>query len=248
MHSLFSASQFRSTEKNWELHYFEETDSTNQQAKEYILKNPPSSPCVFLAEQQSSGRGRRANSWESEAGKDLLMTAVIETELPLSEVHKVATSVALALANVMQSYKLMPQVKFPNDIYIDGLKVAGILIEQIKGFTLIGIGINVNSTPVLETATSIFSQLDYEISREELLSTILNQLVQKVSLCQHHYQSIIEGIAPLDLFYNRELQYTMDSKVFRGIGKGLSKNGYLLIDHGTGAIEVDSGHDFRLIV
>ncbi|MGJ8673327.1 biotin--[acetyl-CoA-carboxylase] ligase [Rubritalea sp.] len=247
MDSHFSLSQFRSLQKNWELHYFIETDSTNEQAKKLVLSNPPTEPCVFLAEQQLNGRGRRENTWTSAYGQDLLFTAVIETGLALSDAHKVATSSALAVAHALATYGLQPQVKFPNDIYLSNSKVAGILIEQLQSYTLIGIGINVNSIPSIDTATSLFTQLEKTISREELLAAILNQLIQKISLCQDHYQRIRAEIEPLDLFYDQRVQYIKDSQSFQGIGRGLSKNGYLLIDHGSGPEEVHTGHSFRLI-
>ena len=243
---MFSISTFQSLQSNWELHYLEQTDSTNLRAKALVDNTPPEQPCVILADDQNAGRGRRDSRWCSQPAKDLLFTAVLETELTSKDLHKAATTTALALACTLNQRGLQAQIKFPNDLYVDDKKIAGILIEQVEAFTLVGIGLNVNSTPELTTATSMLTQLGRVTTREALLSDILNQLIQKLSLCQKHYAQIRAEIAPLDMLNQQSIEYTIGDKTCHGVCHGLSAEGYMLIDHGDGPREVHHGHSFRI--
>lgn len=254
MHHSFSTEAFEALQSHWKLVYFPETDSTNEQAKQLIIKSidhDSLSGTVILTDQQNYGKGRRNNQWTSSPGEDLLFTAIIETELPLAQIHKVATTAALALAIELEKLGFSPMIKFPNDLYINQKKTAGILIEQIKEFTLIGIGINVNSHPSLENSTSLIqnSPLAEFVSRENLLASFLSQLTIQLSLCKDHYPSIQENLNRFDLLYGKKIQFIQDSKTHTGTAKGISPNGYLLvqIDNHNNPTEIHSGHTFRVL-
>lgn len=256
MHSYFSIEAFEQLQPYWQLHYFPETDSTNEQSKlaiqrELTHNNTFRSGSIFLADHQNKGKGRRDNVWSSSPGEDLLFTAVIETEIPLDQIHKIATASALALVKSFASLSpsLSTEIKFPNDVYLGGKKCAGILIEQVKQFTLIGIGINVNSLPQLENSTSLIQQLGSPVCREKLLAKVLDQLLTKISLCKADYTTIQSQITPYDFFFDKTIQFKQDSVTHIGTAKGLSPNGYILVDtyNGEGPREIQSGHSFRVI-
>ena len=254
MHHSFSTEAFEALQSHWKLVYFPETNSTNEQAKQLIIKSidhDSLSGTVILTDQQNQGKGRRSNQWTSSPGEDLLFTAIIETELPLDQIHKVATTTALAIAIELEKIGLKPMIKFPNDIYLNNKKTAGILIEQQKEFTLIGVGINVNSNPSLENATSLLQQhsTNSPISREKLLASFLSQLTKQLSLCINHYTSIQQNLQKYDLFYGKKIQFIQDSTTHYGTVQGISPNGYLLVqlNSHTEPTEIHSGHTFRLI-
>ena len=262
MHPTFSTTAFEAQQSHWKIIYYPETNSTNEQAKQSVINATEAqlgtlSGTVFLADQQTLGKGRRHNQWTSSPGEDLLFTAVIEIELPLTEIHKVATTAALALSLELENLGLYPMIKFPNDIYLNNKKTAGILIEQIKQFTLIGVGINVNSMPTLANSTSLIQQLENNTStsREKLLAAFLNQLTAQLSLCKDHFVTIQKNLRQYDLFFEKKIQFTQDSYLHTGIAKGISSNGYLLVlldnndntSSPKGPIEIHSGHTFRLI-
>lgn len=247
IHPPFSTTQFQALQNNWDLHYFGQTDSTNQQAKALLERALPDKPSVLLADFQHAGRGRRENSWSSPPAQDLLFTALLETGLSNTNIHKVATTTALAVALVLERYGVEPAIKFPNDVYINRRKVAGILIEQVKEFTLIGIGVNVNSQPHNAAATSLMDQLGKAVPREPLLADLLNQLTQKLSLCDKFYPQIKNEIAPLDMLFNQPIEYVENGKTMVGRGSGLSDDGYILVDHGDGPRQVCAGHQFRIL-
>ena len=258
MHPFFSTKVFELQQTHWKLVYFPETDSTNEQAKQHILNATNAqleslSGTVFLTDQQNHGKGRRDNQWTSSPGQDLLFTAVIETELPLAQIHKIATTTALALAIELEKIGFKPMIKFPNDIYLENKKTAGILIEQRKQFTLIGVGINVNSHPTLENSTSLIQNTPSgsPTPREKLIASFLTQLTTQLSLSKDHYTNIQQNLQPFDLFYGKKIQFTQDSTTLTGTAKGISPNGYLLVildkSNSDELTEIHSGHTFRII-
>jgi BirA family biotin operon repressor/biotin-[acetyl-CoA-carboxylase] ligase len=118
------------------------TDSTNERARELAVAGAPSGTVITAAE-QSAGRGRRGRAWSGPAGKALLYTAVLR---PLAVEHALLPlTVPLATCAAIES--LAPvrcEIKWPNDVWIDRRKVAGVLIEaRPPEWAVIGVGINV---------------------------------------------------------------------------------------------------------
>src|SRR5690349_19588487 len=138
---------------------------------------------IAVAEEQSEGRGRLGRSWEAPAGSSILVSVVLvpPVEAPrLPELSLVAGgAVAQAIASVTG---IQPAIKYPNDVLIEGRKVAGILAESSAGRVLLGIGVNVNRTedelPV-ETQTeptSLRVELGERVDRRVLLAALLREL------------------------------------------------------------------------
>lgn len=136
---------------------------------------------VAVAEHQTMGRGRSGRSWEDEPGRSLLFSVLLrpaEGLLPqLSLVAALATAEALAAACGRST-----SVKWPNDVLLDGRKVAGILLEAADGAVIAGVGVNVNQGPdelPRETrlpATSLRLETGREHDRGALLAAILAAL------------------------------------------------------------------------
>jgi len=105
---------------------------------------------LILAEQQEAGRGQQGNSWVSEPGRNLTFSLVLEPRfLPADRQFQLLEAVSLGVTDALAEFDIKPSIKWPNDILIDGRKVAGILIEHdLRGMELVrsivGIGLNVN--------------------------------------------------------------------------------------------------------
>jgi BirA family transcriptional regulator, biotin operon repressor / biotin---[acetyl-CoA-carboxylase] ligase len=142
--------------------HFRRTDSTNERAKELALGGAPGG-LVVTADEQTAGRGRRGNEWFAPPGSCLLYSALLRpfatdgsTLLPL------AVPVAVCEA-AEQAAPVRCQVKWPNDVWVDERKVAGVLVEARpdEGWAVIGVGLNVAIPPedfpaeLRETATSL---------------------------------------------------------------------------------------------
>ncbi len=141
---------------------YEETASTNDVAAKLAVQGMPEGTVIF-AESQSKGRGRLGRSWVSPKGKGILMSVIFRPKLLPNQASQMTLMSAVAVAKAIEKEAgITSQIKWPNDILIEGKKVAGILTEmqgetdQIR-YLIVGIGINVTVPTELlpENATSI---------------------------------------------------------------------------------------------
>ncbi len=144
--------------------HFRVTDSTNARARELVEAGAPGGTVVTAAE-QTAGRGRQGRSWTAPAGKALLYSAVLR---PLDERHLLLPlSVPLAVCELAEALEpgIECAIKWPNDVWVEGRKLAGVLIEAKPqdGWAVIGVGLNLSIAPsefppdLRETAVSLFS-------------------------------------------------------------------------------------------
>ena len=170
------------------LSYYSTVDSTMRLAREgYDAGGSHGS--LFLSEEQTAGRGRQGRSFFSPAGENLYFTILLVGSA--DELRSVALAVPLAVCNAVRNEGVDASIKWPNDIWVDGLKLSGILIDaQGTGDELVvmpGIGINVNTDfrardDLRDIATSIRSSLGKEVSRERLLASVCNNLERLLSV------------------------------------------------------------------
>lgn len=159
----------------------DETTSTQDAARREAAGSPCSGTVVFT-EEQSRGRGRFHRDWQSTPGKDLTFSVVLRA--PDHELNPslltVTTSVAVC-ETVVETLNLPARIRWPNDIVLAGRKIAGILVERTQPRRcppafILGVGLNVNSTPTLKTATSLSEVSGHEIDRLSLARELLRSL------------------------------------------------------------------------
>ena len=169
--------------------WLDETDSTNAEAMRMLKRGKPTEGSCIVARYQSEGRGQRSNVWNSSPGENLLASFILyPPESVARHAFLLSKSVALAVHGTLQHFTPgQVQIKWPNDILINGKKAAGILIEnQWLGShwhaAVVGIGVNVNQREFkLENATSLASNTTGVITPE----TVLNQLQTRLSSMYH---------------------------------------------------------------
>ena len=167
---------------------FKNIDSTNKYLQNLLEEGADIVDNVVVADFQSSGKGQGKNVWESEAGKNLLFSIALDMSFLRAESQFVLTQmVSVAMINVMKNY--LPEeslfIKWPNDIYFNDNKIAGILIKnEIKGMmmgtSIIGIGLNVNQESFDENLPNPISMKmitgkDYDL--EEIFWDICSRLI-----------------------------------------------------------------------
>jgi BirA family biotin operon repressor/biotin-[acetyl-CoA-carboxylase] ligase len=136
--------------KNKNYIFLNEVESTNNYANHLVLSKAAVNGTVVLAQHQKMGRGQQGNHWESEFGKNLLMSIILFPHfLPAAKQFYLSKITSLALTGFITNETSEVTIKWPNDIYIGNKKLAGILIENsIKvnylDSTIIGIGLNLN--------------------------------------------------------------------------------------------------------
>lgn len=165
------------------VYYFKEAGSTNDIAKELAEDGAPEGSIV-IAEKQIKGRGKQNRVWFSPKG-GLWLSLILRPKWKVNEISKSTLIAAVSVCEAIQKItRLYPQIKWPNDVYISGKKVAGILSEvSIKNesvhYLILGIGINVNipqekfPKELVGISTSLFIELGKKVSLYELLSAFL---------------------------------------------------------------------------
>ena len=149
--------------------FYEETDSTNTRAREYAKENPGES-AIFIADCQSAGRGRRGRSFVSNRGAGIYISFLIYPEEKVNDATQMTAKAAVALARAVESMcGCKIDIKWVNDLYLGGKKLAGILTEgevDNEGkiaYQVVGMGINVYKNAISEEISGIATSLENEV-------------------------------------------------------------------------------------
>lgn len=166
---------------------FRETKSTNDLLLREAQSGAEEGFCI-VAESQSGGRGRLGRSWESPPGQGLWFSLLFRPAWPISDTQRLTLITSVALSNAIERLTTLPcQIKWPNDIFLHGRKLAGILTEAQGDmdrlhYAVVGIGLNVHQSekdfsPALrKTATSIRTEAGQAPRRADLLIAIFQEL------------------------------------------------------------------------
>lgn len=204
--------------------------STNDRARE-LAADGAVHGTIVTADEQTAGRGRRGRSWESPLGQSLLLSVVLRSPPDLLTLR-----VAVAAANACGDDA---QIKWPNDVLVDGRKVAGILCEQTPGedWAVAGIGVNVavdldQLEPQLRASAGTLGRTKAEIGpfRDELL----RQLSRALTLGA---KDLTEQWGARDALAGERIEWNGGT----GIAAGIDGEGRLLVDVGAERIALDSG-------
>ncbi|TBU87504.1 bifunctional biotin--[acetyl-CoA-carboxylase] ligase/biotin operon repressor BirA [Stutzerimonas kirkiae] len=239
----------------WSVFLREEIDSTNAEALR-LLQCPTSLPFIVVAESQTAGRGRRGRRWASPPVRNLYCSFALRVEAGGRHLSGMSLAVGLAVVDTLRSLGV-PGVglKWPNDVYVDGKKVAGILLELTgdpadQCHVVIGIGINVNMTfsvdEIDQPWTSLRSVLGALVDRNELLLRLA------MSLSGYLERHISEGFSALraeweavNVWQGLMCRLSAGSQEVLGRVLGVDDHGALRLDV-DGCIYVFSGGELSL--
>ena len=216
--------------------HFRVIDSTNTAARELAAADAPGGT-VVTATGQDAGRGRQGRSWHAAPGKSLVYSAILR---PLEARHSLLPlAVPLAVCEAAESLAPVAcQVKWPNDIWIDGRKAAGILIEARPqdAWAVIGVGLNVSLAPgdfpddLRETSASIGA--DIEVG--EALGALNHALGHWVDAPR---DEVLVEYRRRDGLRGREIEWAEDS----GTAAGIADDGNLLVRTAAGEVRLGAG-------
>ena len=167
-----------------EIHFYECADSTNTRAKEWAKYSAEKRPAVFIANEQSAGRGRRGRSFVSEGGAGIYISILTYPEESGADATATTARAAVTLAKATESLSECDiKIKWVNDLYLGGKKLAGILTEGEMdkdgkvAYQVVGMGINVYknaiSDEISDIATSIEGETGIGIDRSKLAAAII---------------------------------------------------------------------------
>jgi len=236
------------------IHHYYRAGSTNTIAMESANAGAAHGS-VFLAEQQTAGRGRGNNQWHSAESAGIYCSVIVRPALPPSEVLVLSLAAGLAVRFAVQEIdsRVVPDLKWPNDVLVEGKKFCGILTEMNAEATrvrhiVVGIGINVNQAEfpgdLQQSATSLRITTGSQWSRVDLCAALLKSL-------DREYQSLIaKPEAHNDILRRFEEQSSMvrgkrvrveENGGFEGITEGLDSRGFLRVRTEGGVRIVYSG-------
>ncbi|HEV3223625.1 MAG TPA: biotin--[acetyl-CoA-carboxylase] ligase [Puia sp.] len=221
----------------------ESVDSTNNYAMARIHEGMASDGLICLAHHQWAGKGQRGKTWLDEPGQNLIMSLVIEPgNLILSQQFLFSAAVALGVLDLIQTIERENwRIKWPNDIYWNDRKAAGILIESIiKGknwqFAVVGIGMNLNQESFPEEISNAISLKQITGSNYEPVS-FARKLVHSI---QNHISLLRMDPSKILIEFNQSLYKRNDSVVLKRGNElivtkiiGVNENGQLLTDMGS---------------
>ncbi len=229
---------------------FSTLTSTNDHAIERAIDTSCNKPLLVVAERQTAGRGRGANRWWSNEGAltfSLLLEKVPDVAcLPVS----LATGVAVCDAIETLTEKTGFGLKWPNDVYVSGLKIAGILVErpaQSKGDVVIGIGLNVNNSmrfapsEISKAATSLLdvTGLNYEL--HDVLICMLSQIEKTIAAMTTDQSYLQQRWRQLCILRGKNVVVAAGNLQHVGLCKGIDENGALIIETTSGREKCSSG-------
>lgn len=234
---------------NYNFIHIPQVDSTNRYAHQLITSGSAGEGDVITTHNQTSGVGQVDNFWESEPGKNLTMSIIVEPRhLEASNQFVITQQVSLAIWQTIKSYLKGHNVyiKWPNDIYVNSLKLGGVLIQNfILGssisFSIIGIGININQRDFLSDAPNPVSMaqitnesFDITMVRDSILNRFNDHYND--SLYTHSFIGLKQQYLS-KLFRINELTSFEDSQgKFRGKIKDVDEYGRLIIMKETGMV------------
>ncbi|MBR4039433.1 MAG: biotin--[Clostridia bacterium] len=225
-----------------EIVYFDETDSTNRQARILAMEGAAHGTLV-LADRQTAGRGRRGRGWISPAGEGIFMTLIVRPQARPSQAAKMSLSLALAVARaIRRETGLDARIKWPNDIVIGGRKVCGLLLEmdataQKINSIAAGVGINVHQTrfdeEIAHTASSLDLLAGRRISRNALVRAFLAEFERAQTLCDEEMMCEYRGLSAT---IGQRVQVIALDGTYTGTAKGITQSGSLLVEDDAGAL------------
>lgn len=230
--------------------HFEESVTSTQKIAQTLANNGTPEGTIVVADQQTSGRGRMAREWYSPSGTGIWMSMIVKPNIPVHATPQLTLLTAVAIVQAIEELTpIKPDIKWPNDILINGKKVVGILTElqaeadQVHS-VIIGTGINVNQKcddfpeALQQVATSFYIETGKHWERAEFIQTILMKFEDLYTLYLNN------GFKPIKLLwesYAISLNKNMIARTLNGTVEGraigINDSGVLLLETNDGTVK-----------
>ncbi len=243
----------------WDVHYFPEIPSAQTYAAQ-VYRREGRAGVFVAANYQTVGRGRGGRIWIAPRGQALLFSFILLPGRDVSSPHFLAITVAVALCDALRSHLgLKPEVKWPNDVLLNGKKVCGILTEIVKSSegepgVVIGVGLNVNQQAyafrgkLSRTATSLRIESRKLIPRIPLLSAIMRHFEDKYFLfLKGRRDEIIRQWKGYSSILGRRVSLRSGKRKVQGTVIDLEDNGAIVLRLATDSTESFFGSDCRFM-
>lgn len=229
----------------WRIEALAETVSTNSEVMRRAEAGEPEGLALF-ADHQTAGRGRRGNRWLAPPGTALLGSMLLRPAAPPAQWPRLTLAAAVAVCEAVEALvPLTARIKWPNDVLVDGRKLAGVLIESRLGAkhraVVVGIGLNVGmaSFPadLRQPATSLRLATAHPPARAALASALLDSLHRTARLAFHGWEELRACFHQRDAFRGVRLHAESAAGACDGTGAGIDGDGCFLITRADGRTE-----------
>jgi BirA family biotin operon repressor/biotin-[acetyl-CoA-carboxylase] ligase len=228
--------------------------STNDRGVELAADPRVDAPCLVLAEQQTAGRGRGANRWWAAEGA-LTFSVVLTPDvhrLPASRWPELSLTMGTSVCAAVRPFVPAADVrlKWPNDVYLNGRKVGGILVEApgcAQGTIVVGVGLNVNNRiqtaphELRSKAVALCDVIGEALERLDVLIAVLQAFEQQLRLLIHSPEDVRQRWRQDDLLLGRSVTVGNERDVVTGTSAGIDDDGALLLRTEAGPRRIYGG-------
>jgi BirA family biotin operon repressor/biotin-[acetyl-CoA-carboxylase] ligase len=234
---------------------FETLGSTNTEAAEQARRGVPEGTCV-IAREQTAGRGRHGRAWVSDADAGLYFSIVLRPELEPKFLPLLTLMSGVAVCDTLRKVGVNADIKWVNDLLVNGKKIAGILAETVEtphgAAVIVGIGVNLKASnfplDIAETATAIESETGKAVTADEFSESLTHFIA-------YFYDMLGEpdGAAQIlrswqqrsSYFSGKNVRVTLNDTAIEGVTDGLDESGALRVRIADGSVKIIHAGDVR---
>lgn len=234
--------------EDMELRLFELIDSTSTEARRSLLSGTVP-PAVFIAEEQSGGRGRTGKSFFSPRGSGIYLSLLLDSTETFDDGVFLTSAAAVAVRRAIFSVTgISPEIKWVNDLYFNGKKICGILTESLtlgeKRYIIIGVGINLSTEAFPKEISDIAASLGVTGVRNALCAECVNNLI---SVCKEpDRKALTEEYKGFSCVLGKQITYTENGRSYEGFAKDVNEYGHLIVEDSLGNTRTLSSGEISL--
>ncbi len=207
---------------------------------------------IVITDQQLSGKGQRGRKWVFQGGKSVAFSFFSNHDIDSNKIGYLPILSGLAVRNALTKLNVYSQLKWPNDIIVNGKKIGGILCESTirkksSRNIVIGIGMNINQDENdvqnlnIPNAGSLKTEYNKAFVREEVISSVINNLEILLQSFPKNINKITHNWVKACAHLNQDIELSYNSKKIKGIFKGLGDNGVGIVEKNGILIDIASG-------
>jgi BirA family biotin operon repressor/biotin-[acetyl-CoA-carboxylase] ligase len=226
----------------------EKISSTNDELRAFAEKGTAEG-LILIAEEQMAGRGRRGAAWLSPKGENLAFSVLLRPSASKALWHRLSLAAGLAVAEALEKFVPVAEIKWPNDVRVSGKKIAGILVEAGADFVIVGIGINVNSTGFPEelAATSLREECGREADRAQVLLEVVSRLARHSGGIGADFGGMLSAIRERCALTGHHVSFLSAGERREGFVRGIGSAGELLLEIGGEVEGIFQADEVRVI-
>lgn len=238
----------------------DEVDSTNKYLKE-LAKNSTIDHMVVIANKQTGGRGRLGRSFVSNQTSGIYMSILVRPDISINLAKKITCMVSVATSKAIEKFtNAKVSIKWVNDLYLNHKKICGILTEASTSleqnnmeYVIMGIGINCYhqtfDEELAKKATTLEDELGVVVSRNELVSEIVNEIDDYMHHFEMHCEAFMKEYIDRSFVIGMEVELQKGNTITQALVKGINQDGELIVeDQNQNILTYSSGEITRMMV